>query len=107
MSRLEAHFGIAWDDVADLVNRPSLDLLRAVPMIYQDCGCVLLDFCDCFWTTLPESARIEVIEISSDTSFYITSQKDVTGASDTASVGSNRQSLKSHWEDLPEISFGV
>ena len=92
MARLEAHSGIAWDDVADLVNRPSTDLLRAVPVIYQACGCVLLDFCDCSWTASPGSARNEVIEISSDTSLYITAQNDVAGASGTASVGSNLQS---------------
>ena len=92
MSRLEAHSGIAWDDVADLVNRPSTDLLRDVAVIYQDCGCVLLDFCDCSFTASTESARNEVIEISSDTSLYVTAQNDVVEVSDTASVGSNRQS---------------
>lgn len=91
MARLEAHSDIAWDDVSDLVNRPSSDMLRAVPVIYQACGCVLLDFCDCSWTSAPESTRNEVIEISSDTSLYITGQNDEAGALDTASVGSNRQ----------------
>jgi hypothetical protein len=92
MARLEAHSGIAWDVVADLVNRPSTDILRDVAVIYEDCGCMLLDFCECSFTASTKSARNEVIEISSNKSLYVTAQNDVVEVSDTASVGSNCQS---------------
>ena len=88
MSRLEAHSGVSYVEVAGIVNRPSTDLLRGVAVIRKDCGCVQLDFCDCSLTESNGSGSKQVIDISSDTSHPLMAK---VGESDATSVGSNRQ----------------